>query len=92
MVQTLNKLEKTGFLRQAIEFKDIIDKMKLREKDIRNFDLDLKASVIQTNNMITQALKTREDFKNTTNTKYVQNKIIKNRSYNLKSRPNSNKR
>ena len=66
--------------------------MKLREKDIRNFDLDLKASVIQTNNMITQALKTREDFKNTTNTKYVQNKIIKNRSYNLKSRPNSNKR
>ena len=65
--------------------------MKLREKDIRKYEIDLKTSVKQTNNMINEALKTREKFKDTTNTKFVQNKIIKMRNEDLKSRSKPNK-
>ena len=67
LVQTMNKIQQTGFTRTALDFKDIIKEMRLREKNMKNFDFDLRGFVKNTQNVFHQTLQDRENFFNTKN-------------------------
>ena len=61
VLKTLNRINKDGLIRQVVDIQEIMKKFKL--KKIRDYDINVEASVKDTNNLFNRTNKSRERFK-----------------------------
>jgi hypothetical protein len=63
--KSLQKIDQIGFIQHHNDINEIAHNMKLKQKSLRNFELDLVESVKNTTNLITEVNRTREAFRET---------------------------
>jgi hypothetical protein len=63
--KSLQKIDQIGFIQHQNDINEIAHNMKLKQKSLRNFELDLVESVKNTTNLITEVNRTREAFRET---------------------------
>jgi hypothetical protein len=62
--KTLNMIQNTGFPRQAQDFNQILKQLKLREKNIKHFEIDLEKGMKQTQFLLEDSQPKKVIFRN----------------------------